>query len=61
MNQDVIVFPRVLSKEDLNFNKEMFDLEMSEGDLKKITDLNRDLRFLKNIQDENFSFVPYWS
>jgi len=47
-------------KEHFEQNAEIFDFELSKEDEGKISSLNKDARFYERIQDDNFSYVPYW-
>ena len=60
MRQEHIVCPGMRAKEHFEQNGEIFDFELTAGDVEKINSLNRDIRFYDRIQDANFSFIPYW-
>jgi diketogulonate reductase-like aldo/keto reductase len=56
-----IAFPGMRSNQQFEENGEIFDFSLSEEDMKKIFSLNKNARFYDRIQDENFSFIPYWA
>ena len=60
MTQEHIVFPGMRSVEEIEQNAGVFDFELSSEEIEKISSLNRCARFYDRIQDDNFSFIPYW-
>lgn len=60
MHHEQIVFPGM--REDKHFmeNGEIFNFELTKDELKRITQLNRNARFYDRIQDDNYSYIPYW-
>ncbi|TNV77537.1 hypothetical protein FGO68_gene5574 [Halteria grandinella] len=61
MRQDHIVFPGMRAKEHFEKAIEIFEFELSKEDVERINKLNKDARFYDRIQDENYSFIPYWA
>ena len=47
-------------KEHFEQTVDVFAFELSAGDVEKINKLDRGARFYDRIQDENYSFIPYW-
>jgi diketogulonate reductase-like aldo/keto reductase len=58
--RDLIIFPKMRTKEQLQENLDIFNFKLEDNDFKKILGLNKDVRFYDRIQDDNYSYIPYW-
>ena len=60
MNHEQVVFPGMRLKEHFEENGDVFNFEISQDDLKKISSLNKNARFYDRIQDSNYNYIPIW-
>jgi diketogulonate reductase-like aldo/keto reductase len=60
MHHEQVVFPGMRLKEHFEENADVFNFEMTQEDLKKISCLNRNARFYDRIQDSNYNSIPIW-
>ncbi len=60
MHHEQVVFPGMRNKEHFDENCGVFEFEMSQDDLKKISGLNKNARFYDRIQDSNYNYIPIW-
>jgi diketogulonate reductase-like aldo/keto reductase len=47
-------------KEHFEENSEVFDFEMTQDDIRKISGLNKNARFYERINDSNYNYIPIW-
>lgn len=47
-------------KAEFEQNADIFNFELTQEDVDRISKLNKDARFYELIQDENYSYIPYW-
>jgi diketogulonate reductase-like aldo/keto reductase len=60
MHHEQIIFPGMREETHFLENGDIFNFELSQDELKKISGLNRNARLFDRIQDENYSYIPYW-
>ena len=60
MKHEQVVFPGMRLREHFEENGEVFNFEMSQDDLNKISGLNKNARFYDRIQDVNYNYIPIW-
>lgn len=60
MHHEQVVFPGMRLREHFEENCDVFNFEMSQDDLNKITGLNKNARFYDRIQDANYNYIPIW-
>ena len=60
MHHEQIIFPGMREERHFLENGDIFNFELSQDELKKISGLNRNARLFDRIQDDNYSYIPYW-
>lgn len=60
MHHEQVVFPGMREEKHFLENGEIFNFELTKEELKKISLLNKNARFYDRIQDDNYSYIPYW-
>jgi diketogulonate reductase-like aldo/keto reductase len=60
MHHEQVVFPGMREEQHFLENGDIFNFYISQEDLRKISGLNKNARFFDRIQDDNYSYIPYW-